>query len=226
MSRVNELNGYEKFKTSEIKKNYGNRKGLLKEKALLLKPKINSRKFCRGSPSQRLESDQLYPEDYSYHGGGYFNPLESSTPMQTRNSPLFRTSGHQATLPRANAGMYQAVNPLKDYGYPSDYGLPMTSLTSSNGFITANPLSEFDEDLEAASVAELASQQQLAQPQTSSRLQMNLSHSSTGTNSDGTTSTLSPQSRATLTGGQLSSSGIGGDLSAASGMYSLQDSFH
>ena len=102
----------------------------------------------------------------------------------------------------------------------------MTSLTSSNGFITANPLSEFDEDLEAASVAELASQQQLAQPQTSSRLQMNLSHSSTGTNSDGTTSTLSPQSRATLTGGQLSSSGIGGDLSAASGMYSLQDSFH
>ena len=146
--------------------------------------------------------------------------------MQTGNSPLFRTSGHQATLPRANAGMYQAVNPLKDYGYPSDYGLPMTSLTSSNGFITANPLSEFDEDLEAASVAELASQQQLAQPQTSSRLQMNLSHSSTGTNSDGTTSTLSPQSRATLTGGQLSSSGIGGDLSAASGMYSLQDSFH
>jgi len=138
--------------------------------------------------------------------------------MQTRNSPLFRSSqvsGLQATLPRANAGMYQAVNPLKDYGYPSDYGLPMTSLTSSNGFITANPLSEFDEDLEAAS--ELASQQQLAQPQTSSRLQMNLSHSSTGTNSDGTTSTLSPQSRATLTGGQLSSSGIGGDLSAASG---------
>ena len=170
----------------------------------------------------------MYPEDYSYHGGGYFNPLESSTPMQTRNSPLFRSSqvsGLQATLPRANAGMYQAVNPLKDYGYPSDYGLPMTSLTSSNGFITANPLSEFDEDLEAAS--ELASQQQLAQPQTSSRLQMNLSHSSTGTNSDGTTSTLSPQSRATLTGGQLSSSGIGGDLSAASGMdLSLEDSFH
>ena len=167
----------------------------------------------RGSPSgQRLESDQLYPEDYSYHGGGYFNPLESSTPnFGHRNSPLFR--GHQATLPRANAGMYQAVNPLKDYGYPSDYGLPMTSLTSSNGFITANPLSEFDEAAEAE-LAGLSTSQQLAQPQqtTQSRLQMNLSNSSTGS-----ASTLSPQSRATLTGGQLSSSGIGGDLSAASG---------
>ena len=190
------------FKKAELSK----RKQLFKKENL-----VN----FRGSPSgQRLESDQLYPEDYSYHGGGYFNPLESSTPNfghPSRTSPLFR--GHQATLPRANAGMYQAVNPLKDYGYPSDYGLPMTSLTSSNGFITANPLSEFDEAAEAE-LAGLSTSQQLAQPQqtTQSRLQMNLSNSSTGS-----ASTLSPQSRATLTGGQLSSSGIGGDLSAASG---------
>ena len=57
------------------------------------------------------------------------------------------------TLPRGpptdpRLGMYQAINPLKDYGYPSDYGLPM----AFNGHsITSNPLSEFDEELEIAS---------------------------------------------------------------------------
>ena len=83
----------------------------------------------------------------------------------------------------------------------------MTSLSSSNGFITANPLSEFDEDEELA-----LGGQQRPQPQVSSR-QMNLSNSSTGS------STLSPQSRATTAGGQLSSSGIAGDFSAASGRF-------
>ena len=118
----------------------------------------------------------------------------------------------QATLPRATKDMYQAINPLKDYGYPSDYGLPMTSMTSSNGYITANPLNEFDEEEEFA----LRGHQQ-PQPQTSSS--QLLSNSSTGS------STLSPQSRATasVTGGQLSSSGIGGDLSAASGMFPYID---
>ena len=52
------------------------------------------------------------------------------------------------TLPR---GMYQAVNPLKDYGYPSDYGLPMASLASNNScYITSNPLSEMEMEEEMA----------------------------------------------------------------------------
>ena len=42
---------------------------------------------------------------------------------------------------------FQAVNPLKDYGYPSDYGLPMASLASNNScYITSNPLSELEEE--------------------------------------------------------------------------------
>ena len=90
--------------------------------------------------SSTLESDQLYPDDYSYQGGGYFNPLTSSPQLSGGGgvSPAFRT------LPR---GMYQAVNPLKDYGYPSDYGLPMASLASNNScYITSNPLSEMEEE--------------------------------------------------------------------------------
>lgn len=80
-----------------------------------------------------LESDQLYPEEYSYQGGGYFNPLQQGSPSSFR------------TLPR---GMYQAVNPLKEYGYPSDYGLPMASLASTTNscYITSNPLSELEEE--------------------------------------------------------------------------------
>ena len=102
------------------------------------------------------------------------------------------------TLPRPDPrlGMYQAINPLKDYGYPSDYGLPM----AFNGHsITSNPLSEFDEELEMASYNK---QQQTAQPQIH---KPNLSSGS---------STLSPPR------GQLSSSGIG-DISTASGMQTF-----
>lgn len=85
-----------------------------------------------GGPVSTLESDQLYPEEYSYQGGGYFNPLQQGSPNSFR------------TLPR---GMYQAVNPLKEYGYPSDYGLPMASLASTNScYITSNPLSELEEE--------------------------------------------------------------------------------
>lgn len=115
----------------------------------------------------------MYPDDYSYQGGGYFNPLES-------------------TLPR---GMYQAVNPLKDYGYPSDFGLPMASMASSC-YITSNPLSELEEN---------TTQRQQATPQILAKT--NLSNSSTAS----AASTLSPLR------GHLSSSGIVGDLSTASG---------
>jgi len=147
-----------------------------------------------------LESDQLYPDDYSYQGGGYFNPLTSSPQLSggTNSPAAFRT------LPR---GMYQAVNPLKDYGYPSDYGLPMASLASNNScYITSNPLSEMEMEEEMA----LGGRQQ-PHPQVTSNScnkQMNLSNSSTGS----AASTLSPLR------GHLSSSGIGGDLSTASGI--------
>ena len=102
--------------------------------------------------------------------------------------------------------MYQAVNPLKDYGYPSDFGLPMASLASTTNscYITSNPLSEIEEE-------EMAyGGRQLPLPQTASSAtskQMNLSNSSTGS----AASTLSPLR------GHLSSSGIGGDFSTASG---------
>ena len=102
------------------------------------------------------------------------------------------------------AGMYQAINPLKDYGYPSDYGLPMSFNGGGGHSITSNPLSEFDEELEMASYKQQCyqlnhqqQQQQLAQPQ----IHKNLSSGS---------STLSPPR------GQMSSSGIG-DMSSASG---------
>ena len=120
------------------------------------------------------------------------------------------------TLPRPDprlAGMYQAINPLKDYGYPSDYGLPMAFNGSQGHSITSNPLSEFDEELEMASYKQQCyqlnrqqqqqhQQQQLAQPQ----IHKNLSSGS---------STLSPPR------GQPSSSGIG-DMSSASGTCSCQ----
>ena len=152
-------------------------------------------------PSSTLESDQLYPEDYSYTGGGYFNPLTSNSPG---GSPAtYRSPMGSSTLPRGM--MYQAVNPLKDYGYPSDYGLPMTSIGSNHCFITSNPLNELEEDTEMA----LGGRQQAMpqQPHNVITKPMNLSNSSTGS----AASTLSPLR------GQLSSSGIGGDLSTASG---------
>ena len=119
------------------------------------------------------------------------------------------------TLPRPDPrlGMYQAINPLKDYGYPSDYGLPM----AFNGHsITSNPLSEFDEELEIASYNNHSGsgnhhhhqQQQQPQPQHLVPKNNNLSSGS---------STLSPPPRGPPGGGQLSSTSGIGDLSTASG---------
>ena len=183
-------------------------------------------------------------------GGGYFNPLEAmtSSPLRSRqvlgstlldfarlNSTLldllltlfllyFRSPFR--TLPRGPptdprlAGMYQAINPLKDYGYPSDYGLPMTAAAFNgighNSSITSNPLSEFDEELEIASYNNHSGsgnhhhhqQQQQPQPQHLVPKNNNLSSGS---------STLSPPPRGPPGGGQLSSTSGIGDLSTASG---------
>ena len=131
--------------------------------------------------------------------------FKRSIEYQTHCHVLFRSPFR--TLPRPDprlAGMYQAINPLKDYGYPSDYGLPMAFNGGGGHSITSNPLSEFDEELEMASYKQQCYQlnhqqqeQQLAQPQ----IHKNLSSGS---------STLSPPR------GQMSSSGIG-DMSSASG---------
>ena len=148
-----------------------------------------------------LESDQLYPDDYSYQGGGYFNPLTSSPQLSGSGGGVSPAAFR--TLPRGM--MYQQVNPLKDYGYPSDYGLPMASLASNNScYITSNPLSEMDEDEMALGGRQQPHPQVTA---SNSNKQINLSNSSTGS----AASTLSPLR------GHLSSSGIGGDLSTASG---------
>ena len=116
--------------------------------------------------------------------------------------------------------MYQAINPLKDYGYPSDYGLPMTAAAFNgvghNSSITSNPLSEFDEELEIASYNNHSGsgnhhhhqQQQQPQPQHLVPKNNNLSSGS---------STLSPPPRGPPGGGQLSSTSGIGDLSTASG---------
>ena len=114
--------------------------------------------------------------------------------------------------------MYQAINPLKDYGYPSDYGLPM----AFNGHsITSNPLSEFDEELEIASYNAGNSgggkhqQHQQQQPQPQHLPKNNLSSGS---------STLSPPRGGQ--GGQLSSTSGIGDLSTASGKENKQTRTH
>ena len=117
------------------------------------------------------------------------------------------------TLPRPDPrlGMYQAINPLKDYGYPSDYGLPM----AFNGHsITSNPLSEFDEELEIASYNAGnggGGKHQQQQPQPQHLPKNNLSSGS---------STLSPPRGGQ--GGQLSSTSGIGDLTTASGKENKQ----
>jgi hypothetical protein len=155
----------------------------------------------------QLDADQLYPDDgYGYvpasPGGGYFNPMEAMTSSPRTSSP-FRTlprGGPPNTVAASFGMMYSANNPLKEYGYPSDYGLPLTSMTSNGGY--PNPLSDlYEENIEAMNAI---GQNQYPQPQhcSASKL-MNLSNSSGS-------STLSPPR------GQLSSSGIG-DISTASG---------
>ncbi len=181
--------------------------------------------FSRPSPQKspgfmggghQIDADQLYPDDYnngsspawrqvgsrtldhSQSGGGFFNPLEAVVSSPRTSSP-FRTLPRPQPAPYGGSpnagpgsGMYSANNPLKDYGYPSDFGLPMTSMSSSinggSGYITSNPLSELYEEREQKHQTPL----------------MNMSNSSGS-------STLSPPR------GQTSSSGIGGDISTASG---------
>lgn len=156
--------------------------------------------FFRPSPKRftHLDADQLYPaSDYAYNGGGYFNPLEAVTSSPMRTHSPFRT------LPRPpgyEGGV--AINPLRDYGYPSDFGLPMASMASSN--LTFNPLSELDEDEYLGQM----SNHQRAGPMVVMAPPMNKMNLST--NSSTGSSTLSPPR------GQLSSSGIG-DLSTTSG---------
>ena len=126
----------------------------------------------------------------------------------------FRTLPRGPTDPRL-AGMYQAINPLKDYGYPSDYGLPMAF--NGHHSITSNPLSEFDEELEIASYnTGSGNKQQQPQPQHHLVPKNNLSSSGS--------STLSPPrgGGGCHQGGQLSSTSGIGDLSTASGKENKQ----
>lgn len=185
-------------------------------------------------PRNHLGSDQLYPEEYGVGypnnsgGGGYFNPLEAMTSSPLRSRSPFRTLPRGPPTDPRLAGMYQAINPLKDYGYPSDYGLPMTAAAFNgighNSSITSNPLSEFDEELEIASYNNHSGsgnhhhhqQQQQPQPQHLVPKNNNLSSGS---------STLSPPPRGPPGGGQLSSTSGIGDLSTASGALTNNSSF-
>ena len=95
------------------------------------------------------------------------------------------------------------ANPLREYGYPSDYGLPVTG---DGGSVTINPMTDllYSEESDIVGGHVVGGQQQQ---------QLNLS------NSSGSSSTLSPL-RSGGTGGHLSSSGLG-DTSTASGLNSV-----
>ncbi len=119
------------------------------------------------------------------NGGG------PSSFAQSQSSSLYLSEWHGAVSE-------DFANPLRDYGYPSDYGLPVTG---DGGSVTINPMTDllYSEESDIVGGHVVGGQQQQ---------QLNLS------NSSGSSSTLSPLRSGT--GGHLSSSGLG-DTSTASG---------
>ena len=133
-----------------------------------------------GSPfRQRASATKTLPRLLS-GGGGVLGPALFA---QNQSSSLYLSEWHGAVSD-------EFANPLREYGYPSDYGLPVTAESSS---LTVNPMSDYADQSDIGSRGVH---------------QLNMSHSS------GSSTTLSPLRSGA--GGHLSSSGLG-DTSTASG---------